>query len=360
LLERPAPEVHASLIDAWPNPPNLPHDYAWQWFTYHLARAGRSDELTRRLTDPAWLKTRLEKHGLAALILDFHYLGERDVVRLVQCALEMDAQWLFLNPLQLPTQLLGRLGRGIAPDIDRLIEATTRVTSGPWLRPVQAVLHPPGGALVRVLRGYAAGHEGTVRTIAMDPHGRWVITAGNSSQDQAVIIWNLRSGSHRKLPGQAKAGGYTPLAITGDGTGALIASGSEVRLVWTTDGREIAAHTSDDAVTAIALSNDGRTAIWGTADGAICIWTFTDGPPCLLGRHAARVDAIDMSRDISLLASADENEVKLWDLEERRLIASVEGAGFMAESFARCFRMVDDGSVLWASYGGVPLSSDGT
>src|SRR5262249_23812562 len=29
LLERPAPEVHASLIDAWPNPPNLPHDYAW-------------------------------------------------------------------------------------------------------------------------------------------------------------------------------------------------------------------------------------------------------------------------------------------------------------------------------------------
>src|SRR5262249_37619294 len=36
------------------------------------------------------------------------------------------------------------------------------------------------------------------------------------------------------------------------------------------------------------------------------------------------------------------------------LIASVEGAGFMAESFARCFRMVDDGSVLWASYGGGP------
>jgi hypothetical protein len=72
------------------------------------------------------------------------YLGASDVVRLVQCALEMDAKWLFLNPSQFPTQLLGRLGRGIAPEIDRLIEAATRVTSGPWFLPVQSVQHPHG------------------------------------------------------------------------------------------------------------------------------------------------------------------------------------------------------------------------
>ena len=101
-LDRPEPEVHATLIDAWPDPTRLPHDYAWRWFTHHLARANRSDELQRRLTDPAWLKTKLDKHGLAALIDDFDYLGERDVVRLVQSALQMDAQPLFLNPSQLP------------------------------------------------------------------------------------------------------------------------------------------------------------------------------------------------------------------------------------------------------------------
>jgi WD40 repeat protein len=348
-LARPEAEVHASLIDAWPDPTRLPHDYAWRWFTHHLARAGRSDELQRRLIDPTWLKMRLDKHGLAALIDDFDYLGERDVARLVQCALEMDAQPLFLNPSQLPTQLLSRLGHGIAPEIDQLIEATTRSTSGPWLRPVQSVLLPPGGALVRVLRGYASGHEGTVRSIAMDPNGRWAITAGNSAQDQAVIIWNLRSGSHRKLPGQAKAGGYTPLAITSDGRIALIASGSEVRQVRTMDGNEIAAYSGSDAlVTAITLSSDAKTAAWGTANGAIFIWTFEDGPPRLLGRHAGSVDAVDMSRDNRIVGSADEDEVKLWDLEERHQIACVKGAGFVTENYSRCFRIVTDGSVMWA------------
>jgi WD40 repeat protein len=360
-LDRPEAEVHASLIDAWPDHIRLPHDYAWRWFTHHLAKAGRTEELRRLLTDPVWLKTRLGKHGLGALIDDFDYLDDRDVVRLVQCALGMDAQSLFLNPSQLPTQLLGRLGRGIAPEIDRLIEATTRVTQGPWLRPVQAVLHPPGGALVHVLRGYAAGHQGTVRSIAMDPQGRWAITAGNSTQDQAVIIWNLRNGSHRTLPGQAKAGGYTPLALTSDGTRALIASGSEVRLIGTADGSEIAAHSGDDTlVTAIALSSDGNTAMWGTADGAVCIWRLADGPPRVVGRHARCVDAADIGRDVRVGASADEDGVKLWDLEEGRAIASVEGAGFVAHGFSRCFRMSGDGNVLWAGPAFIERHPDGS
>ena len=348
-IERPEAELHGSLVDAWPDPTRLPHDYAWRWLTYHLSKAGRTEELKRRLTNAEWLTTRLNKHGLAALIDDFDYLGERDVVRLVQCALEMDAQWLFQNPSQLPTQLLGRLGRGIAPEIDLLIEATSGVASGPWLRPVQSVLYPPGGALVRVGRGYAAGHEGTIRSIAMDPSGRWAITAGNSTQDQAVIIWNLRSGSQRKLLGQAKAGGYTPLAITSDGMHALIASGPEVRLVGTTDGSEIAAQSSPGTiVTAVALSSDGNTAMWGTADGAICIWRFEEGPPCILGQHTGRALAVDISLNARVVASADEDEVKLWDVENLRQIASVQGAGFVPETFSRCFRIVADGSVLWA------------
>ena len=108
-------------------------------------------------------------------------------------------------------------------------------------------------------------------------------------------------------------------------------------------------HSSDHAlVTAIALSSDGKTAMWGTSDGAICIWAFEDGPPRLLGWHAGRVDAVDMSRDARVVASADQDEVKLWDLEERRAIASVEGAGFVPDGFSRCFRVTDDGSVLWA------------
>jgi WD40 repeat protein len=344
-LARSQAEVHASLVDAWPDLTRPPHDYAWRWLAHHLAKANREEKLRQLLTNSAWLTARLARHGLAALIDDFEYLGERDTVRLVQYALEMDARALFANPSLLPTQLLGRLRHGTSPEIDRLIKSTIEGTSGPWLRPLDGAIHPPGGALARVLRGYAAGHEGTVRSIAMDPHGRWAITAGNSSQDQAVIIWNLRSGSLRRLPGQARAGGYTPLAIAGDGTTAFIASGTEVRLVGTTEGNEIASHFTGDAiVTAVALSNDGTIGIWGTADGLVSAWAFADGSPFILGRHTGRVDAIDIAQGARVFASADEDEVRLWDLEKRNLIANVTGAAFGS----RCFTMTNDRCVLWA------------
>jgi WD40 repeat protein len=359
-LERPQQEVHSALVEAWPEPTKLPHEYASRWFTYHLAKAESLEELKGWLTHPVWLKTRLERHGLGALIDDFDYLGERDVVRLVQAALEMDAQTIFLDQKQLSTQLLGRLGRGIAPEIDRLIESLRGATTGPWLRSVQSVLHPPGGALVRVLRGYAAGHDGTVRSIAMDPHGRWAVTAGNSTQDQAVIIWNLRNGNHRKLPGQAEAGGYTPLAITDDGAFALIASGTETRLVQTIDGTVVASYTNGEVlITAIALSGDGQNAILGDIDGAVHFWTITDGPPQLLGRHSGRVDAVDISRNSQIAASASEENIKLWDLQSATELFTVEEAAFVPENFSRCFRIADDGSVLWAGPAFIEQNKEG-
>ena len=120
----------------------------------------------------------------------------------------MDVHWLSENPRQLSTQLLGRLARGLSPEIDRLADAAAAVSGETWLRPLQPSLLAPGGAVVRVMRGAAAGHTGTVRSIAIDPRGRWLVTAGNSHPDQSVIIWNLLGGTHRRLPEQAQAGGY--------------------------------------------------------------------------------------------------------------------------------------------------------
>ena len=57
--------------------------------------------------------------------------------------------------------------------------------------------------------------------------------------------------------------------------------------------------------------------------------------------------AVDMSRDAHTAASATD-EVKLWDVAQGSTLASVAGAGFVPDRFARCFRMGKDGSVLWA------------
>jgi WD40 repeat protein len=65
-------------------------------------------------------------------------------------------------------------------------------------------------------------------------------------------------------------------------------------------------------------------------------------------------------RGLRLFASADEDKVKLWDPQEGRLIADIKGAAFMPSSFARCFRIADDRSVLWAGPAFIQRNPDGS
>jgi hypothetical protein len=103
-----------------------------------------------------------------------------------------------------------------------------------------------------------------------------------------------------------------------------------------------------------------KPATWGTSDGAIWSWRFKDAAPRLLGRHARSVAAVDMSRDAHTAASATEDEVKLWDVAQGSALASVAGAGFVPDRNARCFRMGEDGSVLWAGPAFVKRHEDGS
>jgi hypothetical protein len=56
-------ELHDRLVDAWPDWHNLSDAYAWEWLTWHLAQAGRHDDLIHLLWDPVWLPKKLEHTG---------------------------------------------------------------------------------------------------------------------------------------------------------------------------------------------------------------------------------------------------------------------------------------------------------
>ena len=67
----------------------------------------------------------------------------------------------------------------------------------------------PGGPLIRVFRGYAAagGHQGTVRSIAMDSAGYRAVSAGNSSNDQSSSSGTWRPGRTTSSKGRRRQAG---------------------------------------------------------------------------------------------------------------------------------------------------------
>jgi hypothetical protein len=66
---------------------DLPDDYAWRWYAYHLRHAERQEELPGRLADFHWLEAKLRAADVNSLIADFDYLGDLDWLRPVRDAL---------------------------------------------------------------------------------------------------------------------------------------------------------------------------------------------------------------------------------------------------------------------------------
>lgn len=80
--------------------------------------------------------------------------------------------------------------------------------------PPPAQLVPPNAERQSGQAG-PGGHLGTVRFLAVSSDGGVALSAGNSSNDQTVKVWDLRSGRPLlSLPDQAEGGGRTALALS--------------------------------------------------------------------------------------------------------------------------------------------------
>src|SRR5262249_39233280 len=158
--------------------------------------------------------------------------------------------------------------------------------------------------------------SGTVRSIALDDHGRWAVSAGNSHPDQSVIIWNLTKGTHTRLTGEAQPG-YTPLAMAPDGERFLSAHGAEIRVWRVVDGARLAAFTSGAGeVSALAIADDGDCVIAGTTDGAVLRWNLRARDCVIIGRHGTRVAAVAITPDGSWASSITTIDACVWNVAE--------------------------------------------
>lgn len=335
-------------------------NYYWSSFNYdwskcdiygirrlpiHLAKAGLIESLNELLTNFDWIDTKLNQMEISTLLADYT-LTDDTAAKLVRDALRASTYAMAFDKVQLAGQLVGRLASFDSPTLSKLVQQARVWKKQPWLCPLTPSLTRPGGPLVRIMKGRAGGHTGTVRSLAITPDGHLAISAGNSSNDQTVRIWDLDTGNCLHiLSGQAAAGGKTPLALSASGLKAFTAFGDEVR-AWdlVSQPQQDSLSGSGDAITALATTTDGERVIIGTMGGSVRVWDMA--VDCFdLANNGEPVFAVAISDDGSWGASVSASWVKVWDLTSRQVHRSLEITSGLTGGW-------NDAHLLWISANG--------
>jgi len=278
-----------------------------------LAPNGRYERIRELLTSAGYLSAKLAQAGPAALASDFRAAqrlapspAAAAELLAVETAVTGAAPAVAADPAQFPGQLLARLPRGLAPDVDALLEEVATGAAAAWLRPHGAVW--ADGALASF--GPVAG---SAAALAVSDDAS-VLLAGDG--DGGLHAWDLRSRERlwRQDTGAAvtavtfRPGSFEAFAALDDGgivrwsragrrlrpfttlaagSAASLAAGEDVLVcgcgLWVygyclaTDTVLWQGSVPAGPVTAVAMLGDGKHAVSGSADGGIAVWEASTG-----------------------------------------------------------------------------------
>ncbi|MFD6608683.1 NB-ARC domain-containing protein [Micromonospora chalcea] len=177
-----------------------------------------------------------------------------------------------------------------------------------------------GGQLLAQLRA----QPGAFTLVACFPDSRWLLTAGSHPE---ALVWDAAQGSLiHKLSGHAAT--VSAIAISPDGSHIATSSGCTVRIWSAQDGSLIttlSAHRGE--VTCLAFSADGGLFASGGRAEAVKVWHTQSWEPHLsLSPHSGWVTMIRFAADGTWIATADQENVRLWDLTKEGKRAPLERA----------------------------------
>ncbi len=178
----------------------------------------------------------------------------------------------------------------------------------------------PDGAIARFSPG------ASVYTIAFSPDGKLLASGGD---DNAVILWNIADRSERETFIEHSKS-VTSVAFSPDGK--LLASTSldgYVRL-WhvSSEDRRISLRPGG-WVESVAFSPDGKTLVSGGEDqeGSVKLWNVSQKRDiATFSGHESIVESVAFSPDGQLVASASRDKtIKLWDVADQQLHKTLSG-----------------------------------
>jgi WD40 repeat protein len=278
-----------------------------------LAPNGRYERIRELVTSVDYLAAKLASVGADALVADIQ-VAQRlapapDAVRelrVLETAVAESARILRTEPGQLRGQLLCRVPRAVAPDVDALLDEAAAWREVTWLRPLGATRE----------HGYLASFgpvKGFVDALAVSDDSSVLLAGG---RDGGLHAWDLQTMEqlwHADAGPPVNAVTFRPdtfeaFIARDDGTIArwsvadrrlrpftTLAAGSATslaawqgRLVYgcgmsvcgqpfIQDATPWQGFAHDGLVTAVAILQDGQRAVSGSYDGSIAVWGVADG-----------------------------------------------------------------------------------
>jgi WD40 repeat protein/DNA-binding SARP family transcriptional activator len=162
------------------------------------------------------------------------------------------------------------------------------------------------------------GHTAAVLALRFSHDGA---TLASTGQDGTAIIWDLATGRARETLG-GHAAAVTGVAFSPDDRTLYTASRDRSVLVWDLAGdrRLSRSFTAGRRVSSQSFSKRGALLARGHGDGTVTLLDLTRrarvGAP--LHAHSGAVQAVALSPDGRLLASADAHSAIVWDLATGR------------------------------------------
>ena len=316
---------------------NLPH---------HLDAAGMADELSELLSDFEFIEHKVSAANPQLLIEDYDLAlrpgqlepeAKQQGLRKIQGALRMAANVLSEDPNQLPGQLLGRLLAAEESEIQSLLNQAKDWNRTPWIRPLAPILKAPGGELLHILEGHAAG----INAIALTPDGTRLVSA---SDDRTLKVWDLQTGS-LLLTLEGHTGIVKAVAIAPDGSHLISGAWDHTLRVWDLQtGRETQQfQEKTGVVTDIEIAPNGRKFISAAGVSAgtdssdidrLKLWDLETGAEITsLCGHTGPVDSVTITPDgqyavsgagSTVMQPSDET-IRIWELETGQEVGILNG-----------------------------------
>src|ERR1700685_908373 len=240
--------------------------------------------ISRRLVDLSLAHRGQADEGIRLHDLQLDYVRalypDCQALELIHSALRLSSQIIDRDPGQFASQMIGRLfAYRDLPAINGFTERLSHGAKNFWLRPMQPALRPPRTPLVRTLEG----HTGWIESLALSGDGRRAISG---SRDGTLKVWDVDKG----------------------------------RLLC-----DLAGHRG--RVYGVAISQNGERAISASADKTLRLWEVeTARELCILCGHSGWVAdvAIDAEGTLAISMPADEETLKVWNLEIGRELLTLK------------------------------------
>lgn len=311
-------DAHCRILERWPNSYELPNEYAWCWFTWHLEQAGRTQELARLLLDPKWIQAKLDATNVNELIAEFERGRSSSETTLIRDALRLSAHVLLQDKVQLRSQLTGRI-RTEDPLLQAFLRDLPVIRTS--LTPREATLTHPGRALLRTI----TGHLNSVNAVSLARNGHLVVSG---SADFTVRVWDVKTGALIRVM-DTHSDSIHGLAVTQDSRFVVSASADHTLIVWEiSTGRTVSTLTGHHSrVRHVVLSPDQQYVMSASSDRSVRVWDLTSGR--LLSTFRGHFDVVAClavtPKGERLISASWDGTLKVWDLSTGHLVHTLKG-----------------------------------